>query len=233
MTTQEQIKILSAKVSESRFAKMQRAASLRTRMLTVVMEDIFQPHNAAAVLRNCDAFGLQEVHLIENKFRMRISSNVDMGVSKWQDVFKYTSPLAKVQRNGMPKDHNVYPEEIKNTKNALQKLHDRGFVLAASVLGAKATIDDIPVDKPVAVLVGTELTGLSKIAQEMADVSFSMDMLGFAQSFNLSVFSALCLSNLSGRIRKKNDWKLSVSEQEELILRWLKISVSDWQKYVE
>ena len=99
MTTQEQIKILSAKVSESRFAKMQRAASLRTRMLTVVMEDIFQPHNAAAVLRNCDAFGLQEVHLIENKFRMRISSNVDMGVSKWQDVFKYTSPLAKVQRN--------------------------------------------------------------------------------------------------------------------------------------
>jgi len=60
MTTKEQIKILSAHVSESRFAKMLRAVSYRTRKLTVVLEDIFQPHNAAAVLRNCDAFGLQE-----------------------------------------------------------------------------------------------------------------------------------------------------------------------------
>ncbi len=232
MTTKEQIKILSTHVSESRFAKMLTVASCRTRNLTIVLEDIFQPHNAAAVLRNCDAFGLQEVHLIENKFRMRISSNVDMGVSKWQDVFKYTSPLAKVQRNGMPKDHNVYPEEIANTQNALKSLKDRGFILAASVLGAKASINDIPVDKPVALLVGTELNGLSKTAQEMADVSFSMEMLGFAQSFNLSVFSALCLANLSQRIRTNDSWKLSLQEQDELVLRWLKTSVSDWQKYV-
>ena len=232
MTTKEQIEILSKKISESRFAKMLRASSYRTRKLTVVLEDIFQPHNAAAVLRNCDAFGLQEVHLIENKFRMRISSNVDMGVSKWQDVYKYTSPLAKVQRNGMPKDHNVYPEEIANTENALKTLKDRGYILAASVLGAKASINDIPVDKPVALLVGTELTGLSKTAQDMADVSFSMDMLGFAQSFNLSVFSALCLANLSQRMRIDNSWKLSTEDQEELVLRWLKTSVTDWQKYL-
>ena len=232
MTIKEQIEILSKKVSASRFTKMLRASSYRTRKLTVVLEDIFQPHNAAAVLRNCDAFGLQEVHLIENKFRMRISSNVDMGVSKWQDVYKYTSPRAKVQCNGMPKDHNVYPEEIANTQKALKSLKDRGFILAASVLGAKASINNIPVDKPVALLVGTELTGLSKTAQEMADVSFSMDMLGFAQSFNLSVFSALCLANLSQRMRIDDSWKLSTYEQEELVLRWLKISVSDWQKYI-
>ncbi|MBE6414522.1 MAG: RNA methyltransferase [Verrucomicrobiaceae bacterium] len=232
MTTKEQIKILSAHVSESRFAKMLRAVSYRTRKLTVVLEDIFQPHNAAAVLRNCDAFGLQEVHLIENKFRMPISSNVDMGVSKWQDIYKYTSPYAKVQRNGMPKDHNVYPEEVANTQNALKSLKDRGFILAASVLGAKASINDIPVDKPVALLVGTELKGLSKASQEMADVSFSMDMLGFAQSFNLSVFSALCLANLSERMRADNSWKLLPEEQDKLLLQWLKVSVSDWQKYI-
>lgn len=232
MTTKEQIKILSERISESRYAKMLRAASLRTRKLTVVLEDIFQPHNAAAVLRNCDAFGLQEIHFIENKFKMPISSNVDMGASKWQDVYKHTSPLAKRQINGMPKDHNVYPEEIANTKNALQSLKDRGYILAASVLGAKASINDIAVDKPIALLIGTELNGLSKTAQEMADVSFSMDMLGFAQSFNLSVFSALCLANLSQRMREDNSWKLSAEEQDELILRWLKISVLDWQKYI-
>ncbi len=224
MTTREQIEILSRKITQSRFEKMSRVVSLRTRALTVVLEDIFQPHNAAAVLRNCDAFGLQEVHLIENKFRSRISNHVDMGVSKWQDVFKYTSPLARIQRNGMPKDHNVYPEEIENTRNALNAIRSRGYVLVASVLGAKATLDDIPTDKPIALMVGTELTGLSQTAQEMADYSFSVDMLGFAQSFNLSVFSALCLSRLSERIRARDDWRLSEQEREELLLKWLKIS---------
>ncbi len=224
MTTREQIEILSRKITQSRFEKMSRVASLRTRALTVVLEDIFQPHNAAAVLRNCDAFGLQEVHLIENKFRSRISNHVDMGVSKWQDVFKYTSPLARIQRNGMPKDHNVYPEEIENTRNALNAIRSRGYVLVASVLGAKSTLDDIPTDKPIALMVGTELTGLSQTAQEMADYSFSIDMLGFAQSFNLSVFSALCLSRLSERIRARDNWKLSEQEREELLLKWLKIS---------
>ncbi len=224
MTTREQIEILSRKITQSRFEKMSRVASLRTRALTVVLEDIFQPHNAAAVLRNCDAFGLQEVHLIENKFRSRISNHVDMGVSKWQDVFKYTSPLARIQRNGMPKDHNVYPEEIENTRNALNAIRSRGYVLVASVLGAKSTLDDIPTDKPIALMVGTELTGLSQTAQEMADYSFSIDMLGFAQSFNLSVFSALCLSRLSERIRACDNWKLSEQEREELLLKWLKIS---------
>ena len=232
MTIQQQIEILSRQITQSRFEKMRRAANFRTRYLTVVLEDIFQPHNAAAVLRNCDAFGLQQVHFIENKFRLRISNNVDMGVSKWQDVFRYTSPLARIQRNGMPKDHNVYPEEVENTRRALDDIRAKGYVLAASVLGAKASLDDIPTDKPIALMVGTELTGLSETAQEMADISFSVDMLGFAQSFNLSVFSALCLSSLSRRIRENQQWQLSDFERDELLLNWLKISIPDWQKFI-
>ncbi len=232
MNVHDQIEILSRQVTTSRFEKMCRASELRTRHLTVVLEDIFQPHNAAAVLRNCDAFGIQEVHFIENKFRSRISNHVDMGVSKWQNIFKYTSPLARIQRNGMPKDHNVYPEEIENTRKALNAVRERGYILVASVLGAKASLEDIPTDKPIALMVGTELTGLSKTAQEMADYSFSMDMLGFAQSFNLSVFSALCLSRLSERVRARDDWQLSESEREQLLLNWLKISVPDWQKFI-
>ena len=232
MTTQQQIDILSRQITNERFEKMRRAVNFRTRYLTVILEDIFQPHNAAAVLRNCDAFGLQEVHFIENKFRSRISNNVDMGVSKWQDIIKYTSSLARIQRNGMPKDHNVYPQEIENTRRALEDVRSKGYLLVASVLGAKASLEDIPTDKPIALMVGTELTGLSKTAQEMADFSFSVEMLGFAQSFNLSVFSALCLSSLSKRIRSERNWQLSSQEREELLLNWLKISVSDWQKFI-
>lgn len=232
MTTSEKIEILSARISPTRFAKMVHAAANRTRRLTVVLEDVFQPHNAAAVLRNCDAFGLQEVSFIENKFRLRISSNVDTGVSKWQTVRRYTSPLARIQKNGMPKDHTVYPEEVENTRRALSDLRSRGYVLAASVLGAPAKLPDVPLDKPLALMIGTELTGLSRAAQEMADFTFSVDMLGFAQSFNLSVFSALCLSNFSARGRLRPDWLLDAEQRNELLLEWLKISVSNWRDLI-
>lgn len=223
MTTREKIEELSGKITASRFAKMARAAENRTRYLTVVLEDIFQPHNAAAVLRNCDAFGLQEVHFIENKFRLRISDNVDTGVSKWQDVFRHTSPFARIQKNGMPKDHTVSPKEEANTRRALAEVKSRGYALAASVVGAEGGIDDIPLDRPLALMIGTELTGLTAAAREMADYTFSAEMLGFAQSFNLSVFSALCLSNLSARLRKTDKWKMSQAERDELLLRWLEL----------
>lgn len=223
MDIDAQIEELSKKITPGRFEKMRLVASRRTRYLTLVLEDIFQPHNAAAALRNCDAFGLQEVHFIENKFKLRISANVDMGVSKWQDVIRHTCSRARIHRNFMPKDHNVYPEEIANTKKALSGLKERGFFLAASVPGAQKKMQDIPVDKPVAILVGTERTGLSEAARECADMEFSIDMFGFAQSFNLSVFSALCLSELSARMRALPHWRLSAGEQKELLLRWLSL----------
>lgn len=223
MDTDSRIAELAAKITPSRFEKMRRAAANRTLDLTLVLEDIFQPHNAAAALRNCDAFGLQEVHFIENKFRLRISSNVDMGVSKWQDVIRHTSPSARIWNNSMTKDHNVYPEEVENTTRALEDLRRRGYFLAASVLGAKHTLADVPTNGRVAVLVGTELTGLSDAARKCADMEFSVDMLGFAQSFNLSVFSALCLSDLSARIRSRGNWQLPEEAQKELLLRWLSI----------
>lgn len=232
MTVKEQIKILSGRVSAPRFAKMRRAAENRTRRLTVVLEDVFQAHNAAAVLRNCDAFGLQEAHFIENKYRLRISHNVDMGVSKWQDLHRYTSPLARYCKNGMPKDLREYPEEAENTRAALRAVKARGYAIAAAALGAEASIDDVPVDRPVALLIGTELTGLSAAAMEMADFKFAMEMSGFAQSLNLSVFTGICLERLSSKMRGLPDWNLPEEERDELLLNWLKISIANWRDFV-
>ena len=100
------------------------------------------------------------------------------------------------------------------------------------MLGAPAKLSDVPLDKPLALMIGTELTGLSRAAQEMADFTFSVDMLGFAQSFNLSVFSALCLSNFSARGRLRPDWLLDAEQRNELLLEWLKISVSNWRDLI-
>ena len=228
MTDSEKIAALSARLTPSRLARIFRAAEFRTRRIILAMEDVFQPHNAAAVLRSCDAFGLQEVHIIENRYRSKISSGVDTGVSKWMDIIRHTCPSARPSRAGMGRGE-ISGEHLENSRAALSEIKSRGYALVASTLrGGAASIDDIPVDAPLALLVGSEFDGLSGVAHDMADYTFSMPMLGFAQSFNLSVFSALCLSNLTRRMRDLGDsWKLPPSEKEILILKWLEISAGD------
>lgn len=223
MSLSHKIESLSSNITPARFEKMKRAAEFRTYRITVVLEDIFQPHNAAAVLRNCDAFGVQTAHFIENKYLSRISADVDMGSSKWMDVFRYQSSVAQKPKAGIPKRDGIARAEIENTERVLKRLKSAGYVLAASTLRpCSSTVEDVPVDAPVALMLGTELTGLTDMAHDMADVMFSMPMYGFAQSFNLSVFSALALSRISERMRALgDDWRLSETEREELLLRWL------------
>ena len=98
MPRNEKIEALCARLSPSRVALMRRALEWRTRRLTVVLEDIFQSHNASAVLRTCDALGIQEAHVIENRNRFVPSRNVDMGASKWMDVRRYALPTARRRR---------------------------------------------------------------------------------------------------------------------------------------
>ena len=61
----------------------------RTRYITVVLEDIFQPHNASAVLRTCDCFGIQDIHIIENQNKYTLNPDVALGSSKWINLYKY------------------------------------------------------------------------------------------------------------------------------------------------
>ena len=221
MTDEEKIEKLSAQITPSRYAKMLRALECRTRRLTVVLEDIYQPHNAAAVLRSCDAFGLQSAYIIENRYPLKISRNVDMGASKWMDIIKYKSPTCTTACAAGNRPPNEFDKA--NTKRALDALKAKGYVIAASSLDANPVdVSELPVDKPIAIMIGTELTGLSQTALENADITFKVEMLGFAQSFNLSVFAALCISALSKKMRAATDsWKLSEAEKKELLLRWL------------
>ena len=76
MTASEKIEFLSAKLKPTRVELMRRALKWRTRRITVVLEDVFQSHNASAVLRSCDAFGIQEAHIIENRNKFIPSRNV-------------------------------------------------------------------------------------------------------------------------------------------------------------
>lgn len=183
---------------------MERVLGLRTRHLTVVLEDIYQPQNASAVIRSCDCFGVQDLHIIEREHRFRPNRAVSMGAHKWVDVVKYSR-----------KDED-------NTERCLAGLKQSGYQVAALTLRDGAIpIHELDIQRPTALCIGSEKDGLTERAHELADVFVRIPMRGFTQSFNLSVTAALCLYELTGRLRDSDiDWPLSKKESEELRLRW-------------
>lgn len=191
---------LAAMLSDNRRQLFDRLAEQRTRHVCVVIEDIFQPHNASAVLRSCDCFGVQDVHIIEQHNRYTPSSEVAMGSNKWVDYYKYTDTL-----------------------QAYKQLRDRGYRIVATTPHDNDTlINQLDITQPIALVFGTELTGLTQTAINNADGFVKIPMYGFTESFNISVSAALSLFSVTERMRSTPgiDWKLSPAEQLKLKLYW-------------
>jgi len=146
----------------------------RTRNLCVVLEDLEDPHNIAAVLRSCEAFGIQEVHAITRNYAFHPNPKITQGAEKWLDLSLY--------REGA---------------RCVSLLKQRGYLVAATDLSEKAvSLFDLPIDKPLAIVFGTEKVGVTRPMLEQCDLRFKIPMLGFSQSFNISVAAAVCLSYL-------------------------------------
>lgn len=206
---QELIKYLSGFVGERRQNRLHEVLNERTRHMKIVLEDVYQAHNASAVLRSCDCFGIQDVHFIENRNRYKISEDVAMGASQWLSIYRHS-------------------DEEKNTRPCLQELKNKGYrIIATTPHENDKTLQDIDVSTPFALVFGTEIDGITEEAKEMADEFVKIPMYGFTESFNISVCAALCMYELSTRIReKKINYKLSEDEKEEIYIEWLKASIS-------
>lgn len=211
---------LTGFISEARKARFEEVLSQRTNHLRVVLENVYQDHNASAVLRSCDCFGVQNVHFIENRNRLRISDDVSMGSHKWLTIHR----------------HN-HKEE--NTVDTLRQLKAEGYrIVATTPHRNDQTIDALPVDKKLALVFGTELEGITPAVFEEADEFVKIPMYGFTESFNISVCAALCLYELTTRIRKTvPDYLLNEEERLHAYFEWVKNSVdrSDFliQDYLE
>mgnify|MGYP002619806825 CR=1 FL=1 len=190
-------------VSENKRNKFDEIIQNRTRYLTIVLEDIYQPHNASAVLRSCDCFGIQDVHIIENSNRYEVNPDVALGSSKWLSLYKY----------------NSYAH---NTKACLEALRDKGYRIVATTPHEKGClIDDLPLDQKTALVFGTEMRGLTEQALELSDDFVKIPMYGFTESFNISVSAAISLYKLSEKLRKSDiNWRLSEEEITEVKLSW-------------
>lgn len=207
--TVELIRHLSNYMTEDRWSLFQEVVTQRTRHITVILEDIYQPHNASAVLRTCDCFGIQDVHVIENRNEYTINPEVALGASKWLDLYKYNE------------------SDGENTVRAINELQSSGYcVVATSPHIDGHTPDTIEINKPLAILLGTEGKGLSETAFKAADDYLRIPMYGFTESFNLSVSASLIIHRLTERLRaSKTTWELSQSEKEEILLNWMRQSI--------
>lgn len=199
---------MSGFITEQRKDLFEEIILQRTRYITVVLEDIFQPHNASAVLRTCDCFGIQDVHIIENKNIYDVNPDVALGASKWLSLFKYN-------------------EKENNTVSTLKGLKKRGYkILATTPHQNDVMLEEVCLDDKIALVFGTELNGLSKEAINHADGYVKIPMVGFTESFNISVSAAIILHQLTEKIKKSNlNWKLNEDEKVDIKLGWMRNSI--------
>lgn len=196
-------------VTPERFDLFNRILKERTRYITVVLEDIYQSQNASAVLRTADCFGIQDVHVIENKNQYQINPDVTLGASKWLNLMKYN-------------------KHQHNTIDAINSLKKQGYrIVATTPHKSDVNLENFDLLKgKTAFFFGTELNGLSDIMIENADEYLKIPMYGFTESFNISVSAAIILHHLTTKLRTSEiNWQLDENEGEEILLDWLKKTI--------
>lgn len=209
-----EIEILQPFVTEERWNRMRDVLSHRTRYLTVVLEDIYQPHNASAVLRSCDAFGVQDVHIVQNRNRYQTNPGVELGTAQWLSLSRYGSA-------GDPASYD-------HTTRCIASLRAAGYRIVATTPHRRgAAPDTIPLEPgPIALLFGTEKEGLSAAALDGADEYLAIPMVGFVESLNISVSVAVTLYALTTRLHSGPiAWRLGDAERDRLLADWLRASV--------
>lgn len=191
-------------VTPEKQEKIRHIVNLRTKHVTIALENIEYSDNINAALRSCEAFGLQDVHIIENKFRYHINSGINKGAAQWLTSHRHNAT-----------NNNTIP--------ALQQLKDDGYLLVGTTPHAKNfSINQVPLNQKIALIFGTEETGLSAEALAMCDIKTSIPMSGFTQSFNISVSVAICLYDIINRLHASEiNWQLSPEEKQKIILQWL------------
>ena len=182
----------------------------RTRHFTVVLEDIYQQHNASAVIRSCEIFGIQDVHMIENKYVSNVSKNIAKGSQKWLSF------------------HN-YKKDINNTAACLNSLKNKGYqIIATSPHHNSDFLHDFDISKKSAFVFGVEKTGVSVDVINNTDGILKIPMVGFTESLNISVAAAIVLQNLTHKLRNSPiEWNLTLQEKEDLYANWIEKTIKN------
>ncbi len=202
-------------ITPNKIEMFDRLAPLKTDYITTVLENIFQEHNASAVLRSCESFGLQSLHVIEKDNKYRVQRDIARGAGRWVDMYHYNDESPTV--------------------TCLKKLKEQGYKIVATTPHESAyTINNIPLDQKMALVYGTELLGISDEVREMADEFVTIPMYGFTESFNISVSAAVIMHTLRSRLEVSENinWKLTEEEITQLKIKWCERIIPRGEKVV-
>lgn len=203
------VNYLSGFVTKRRLENFDKVLRHRTRYINLVCEDIYQGHNASALLRTCDCCGIQDIHIMEKNNSFEVNKEIALGASNWLTIKRYGN--------------------IKDSNSALfQNLRLQGYRIVGTTPGpGGVSLFDFDIEKgPVSLLFGTEKVGLSACMKEEADEFITVDMYGFTESYNVSVSAGIVLHYLRMKLMQSDiPWQLTEKEMLILKLEWLRKSI--------
>jgi tRNA (guanosine-2'-O-)-methyltransferase len=185
-------------LTDRRVERIRTVAANRQRGVMVLMEDVYNPHNLAAIARSCDAFGVQQI-----AFTLEDHDQFDP-----QEVGRVSSSSASKWL-----DYRIFED---GTRACLTTLKREGWHIAATLVDEKARplyeIDfTVPEYDKLVIMVGNERSGLSPTAAELADTTVFIPMAGMIRSFNVSVATAITLAEIT-RQRNASDKRYTLDD---------------------
>lgn len=212
MTDTKLLTYLENIISEERKERFLDILKDRTNYITVAIEDVFQMHNTSAVIRSCDAFGVQTAHLIESKYSEPLDKNIAMGAQQWVTTPRYNT-----------------------TTECIDTLRKDGYkIIATSPHTDSYLLDDFKIDDKIALFFGTERSGLSQEVLDKADGYVKIPMVGFSESLNISVSAAIILQHITTELKKRiKGWELTPEEKLAIRLDWTKKSIKSIDDILE
>ncbi len=193
-------------MSENRKNRFIEVLKNRTNHFTIAIEDVFQLHNTSAVMRSCEVFGIQNLHVVEQRYGKSIDKQIAMGAEKWVDINRYD-----------------------NMKTCISNLRAQGYqIIATTPHNDSCMLDEFDVTKKSAIFFGTEIDGLSEEVMKEADGFIKIPMVGFTESLNISVSAALVIQDITNRMRHSDvNWQLTEDEVIEKRLDWTRKTIKD------
>lgn len=203
----ERTRYLAEFMLPERREALARALDNRTDYMTVMTENMFHPQNASAIVRHCEAFGVQNIHTVESLCAFNPNLNIVRGTDKWIDINRHAT-----------------------TAEALGALKAQGYrIVATTPHRESCTPETLDVCRGrFAVVFGTEKQGISDEVVAAADDFLRIPMCGLVESLNVSASAAILIYILSQRMRREvGEWQLSAERHAELLYRWYRASVKD------
>lgn len=214
------LNFLENHITERRKNLFIKVASERTRYFTVALENIYQSHNASAVVRSCECFGIQDIHIIEKDHAFKANSGIVMGANKWVDFHHH-----------------------KNSIDCILDLKKKGYRIIATMPDPGKSekeennylLESFNIKQKTVFFFGEESVGLSKDIIDQADGFLKIPMYGFTESFNISVTVALVLHHLTTKLRKSQniDWRLKPEELVEKRIDWAIKTITKGEELVK